>query len=262
MNSLDKQIRAKRSLGQNFLIDRTVIDRIVSNLGNVEGEKIIEIGPGQGALTAILLDSGAQVTAIEIDKELIPLLNNEFADSGRFQCVEADILQTDLSDLVPKSPIKLVGNLPYYISTAILQKLVEQKELFSLIVLMLQKEVVERITAVPGDSSRGFLTVLIEDAFTSELAFDVPPSAFMPVPKVWSSVVLLRPKTSEIIDKINFRRLLSMSFAQKRKTILNNLKNEYKNADRSLLEAGIDPKRRAETITMGEWARLTRVICR
>ncbi len=251
---------AKKSLGQNFLIDDTVIARIVSSLEISPGEPVVEIGPGRGALTHELLDSGAQLTALEIDRELVPQLNVEYGERDNFHCIEGDVLQVDLTSVVESPPAKLVGNLPYYISTAILQKLIEQRHLFSKIVLMLQKEVVARIIAKPGDSSRGFLTVLVEDAFESVSLFDVSPSAFVPRPKVWSSVISLTPKISVITDHIEFRRLVSASFAQKRKTIFNNLRNIYPNAEPLLSFADIDPKRRAETLTLLEWASLANAI--
>lgn len=251
---------AKRSLGQNFLIDETVIARIVASLEIAAGESVVEIGPGRGALTHELLDSEAQLTALEIDRELVPRLKAEFAERENFNCIEGDVLQVDLTSIVENPPVKLVGNLPYYISTAILQKLIEQRHLFSKVVLMLQKEVVERIIAKPGDSSRGFLTVLVEDAFDAVSLFDVAPSAFVPRPKVWSSVILLTPKVSAISEQREFRRLVSASFAQKRKTILNNLKNIYEDAEDLLGSAEIDPKRRAETLTLAEWTALTNKI--
>jgi 16S rRNA (adenine1518-N6/adenine1519-N6)-dimethyltransferase len=153
----------------------------------------------------------------------------------------------------------LIGNLPYYISTAILQKLIVERMMFSQMVLMLQKEVVERITAPPGSSDRGFLTVLIEAYFRVERLFDVPPDAFKPQPKIWSSVVRLVPLDRADLDSQGFRRLVSSAFAQKRKTILNNLKNIFPNAGDALRNAGIDPARRSETLTLDEWLMLTKL---
>lgn len=155
--------------------------------------------------------------------------------------------------------MKLVANLPYYISTAILQKLVEQRECFSEMILMFQREVVERITARVGNSERGFLTVLTEAYLETEKLFDVPPSAFAPAPKVWSAVVRLRPKANiGIENEARFRKIASAGFRQKRKTILNNLKNEFRNIDQVLDECGIDRQRRAETLTLEEWRCLAR----
>jgi len=251
---------AKKSLGQNFLIDDNVIARIIASLDIIAGESVVEIGPGRGALTSELLDSGANLTGLEIDRELVPRLKEEYGDRDNFRCIEGDVLQVDLSTVVEDPPTKLVGNLPYYISSAILQKLIEQRNLFSRIVLMLQKEVVDRVVAKPGDSARGFLTVLVEDAFDSKRLFDVPPEAFIPRPKVQSTVVLLTPRDSEVQDSLLFRKIASVAFAQKRKTILNNLKQTVEGADDFLRLAEIDPRRRAETLTSAEWASLIHTI--
>ncbi|MFT3745369.1 MAG: 16S rRNA (adenine(1518)-N(6)/adenine(1519)-N(6))-dimethyltransferase RsmA [Pyrinomonadaceae bacterium] len=252
-------MRPKKSLGQNFLKDDSVIDRIVDGLEVSTSDTIVEIGPGRGALTERLVSTGANVIAIEIDRELVPVLRTQFHFHENFKVVEADILTFDLEELLAgASPIntKLVGNLPYYISTPIIQKLTEFRHLFSRSVLMLQREVVERLTAKPGESERGFITVLVEDAFEAKHLFDVPPQAFFPPPKVWSSVMSLEPKNSEIADNKSFRNLVSNSFAQKRKTILNNLKANFPNASEMLRDSGIDPGRRAETLTLDEWKKL------
>ncbi|PYS88015.1 MAG: ribosomal RNA small subunit methyltransferase A, partial [Acidobacteria bacterium] len=226
-------------------------------------DTIIEIGPGRGALTERLVESGARVIAIELDRDFVPILREKFAGQENFKVLEDDALQIDFNSLISNNSTfdirhsKLVANLPYYISTAILQRLAEQREGFSELVLMFQKEVVDRITAEPGNSDRGFLTVLVEASFETEKLFDVPPAAFQPAPKVWSSVVRLKPKQADISDFDHFRNVLSLSFSQKRKTIFNNLKPHFTNAPRSLSDAGIDPSRRAETLTLDEWITLT-----
>lgn len=252
-------MRAKKSLGQNFLRDEGVIDRIVASLDLSKGDMVLEIGPGRGALTNRLVETGATVLAIEIDRDLVPTLRTQFHFHPNFSVVEADVLTTDLAELLTSIvPVKtkVVGNLPYYISTAILQKLAAERALFSRIVLMLQREVAERITAVPGNSERGFLTVMTESAFETQRLFDVAPTAFSPVPKVWSTVVALTPKPPAVGDEPGFRAIVSGGFAQKRKTILNNLKNRMPNAASVLSTAAIAPMRRAETLTLPEWVRL------
>ncbi len=249
-------MRAKKSLGQNFLRDTEVIRRISVALELDEQDTVLEIGPGRGALTERILESGASVVAVEIDRELATVLQTQFHFAPNFRIIAADILTTDLADILmgaDPAKTKLVGNLPYYISTAILQKLALERLLFSKCILMLQREVVDRITAKPGNSERGFLTVLIEAAFEVERLFDVSPAAFTPQPKVWSSVVALTPKPLSIGDETTFRNLISAAFAQKRKTILNNLKNFRDDAAKVLAESAIDPRRRAETITLEEW---------
>ena len=252
---------AKRSLGQNFLVDESVISRIIRAVDPKPGALVIEIGPGRGALTERLLESQARVIAIELDRDLVPMLRDQFAVKGDFTVLESDATTVDYDDLIgDEGPCKLVANLPYYISTAILQHLAQNARSFSSLVLMFQREVVERIAAEPGNSDRGFLTVLVETAFHVERLFDVPPRAFRPQPKIWSTVVRLTPKELNITDSSRFRALVSAAFAQKRKTILNNLKATFPNAAGALEAANIDPARRAETLTLDEWLRLNEAI--
>ena len=261
--------RAKKSLGQNFLVDEGYARRVVSALGPRAGETVVEIGPGRGALTSLLLDSGARVVAVEFDRELVGLLSGRFGSREEFKLVEADALDVDFcSGIEPASGARVVANLPYNISTAILQRLIEQRRCLTEFVLMLQREVVERITARPGSSERGYLTVLVEAFCDAEALFDVPPAAFRPVPKVWSTVARLRVRegaASDFDEKL-FARLVGACFAQKRKTIHNNLRSapedlrarvERAGGAVKLLEAaGVDPRRRAESLTLGEWAAL------
>jgi len=259
---------AKKSFGQNFLVDQNYIDKIISALNPQKGETIIEIGAGRGALTEKLVASGANIIAIELDRDLMPLLKAKFGKFENFQLVEANALKIDFAELTTgnNQKIKLVANLPYYISTAVLQKLIEQREVFSEMILMFQREVVERITARAGNSERGFLTVLVEAYLETEKLFDVPPNAFIPAPKVQSAVVRLITKSEFNIGIKNeklFREIISAGFAQKRKTILNNLKNappELKkksdNIENFLNICQIDSKRRAETLSLPEWLKL------
>lgn len=251
---------AKKSLGQNFLVDQSYISRILSAVTTKQGDSIIEIGPGRGAITEYLVEAGAEVVAIELDRELIGLLRNQFSDASNFRIVEADALEVDFRSLIESfsvtGPVKLVANLPYYISTAILQRLADHRDMFSQLILMFQSEVVNRIVAPAGSSERGFLTVVVEECFSVEKLFDVPPSAFRPQPKIWSSVVRLLPNETTRNDLDSLRRLASMAFSQKRKTISNNLKEHFPDAKAKLVAAGIDPGRRAETLSNTEWHRL------
>ncbi len=260
---------AKKSFGQNFLVDQNYIEKIISALNPNKDETVVEIGAGRGALTTKLLQSGADVIAVELDNDLIPLLKKEFGNFENFHLLENDALKVDYSKLNiqnSKLKTKLVANLPYYISTAILQHLIEHRANFERLVLMLQREVVERITAEAGNRERGFLTVLIEAYFETEKLFDVPPNAFRPAPKVWSAVIKLTPREIDFADnEILFRRLVSTGFRQKRKTIFNNLKNEGEilyNKDLAgiLNKAEIELNRRAETLTLEEWIKLTEKI--
>ncbi|HTH51920.1 MAG TPA: 16S rRNA (adenine(1518)-N(6)/adenine(1519)-N(6))-dimethyltransferase RsmA [Pyrinomonadaceae bacterium] len=248
------QHRPKRSLGQNFLRDRSVVDRIIGALDVSPGEPVIEIGPGQGALTERLIKLGADVTAIEFDRELAPALRDRFLGAN-ISVIEADALEVDFANLVGHPPAKLVANLPYNISTPILQRLIEHRDVFSLLVLMFQKEVVERIAAEPGNKERGFLSVVAQNAFEIEYLFDVPPGAFYPVPKVWSSVVRLTPKPSSEFDK-KVREVVSLAFAQKRKTLANNIRSIHPNASQILKALGLPEKCRAEELSLDDWHRL------
>jgi 16S rRNA (adenine1518-N6/adenine1519-N6)-dimethyltransferase len=265
---------AKKSLGQNFLVDDNYSEKIIAALSLTAEDTVIEIGPGRGALTERLVEKAGRVIAIELDDDLVPALREKFSQYDNFHLLNEDALQVDFAS-VHRSPFtvhgyKLVANLPYYISTAILQRLIEQRECFSELVLMLQREVVERITAEPGNSERGFLTVLVEAYMHAEKLFDVPPEAFWPRPKVWSSVVQFQPKErddADIWDEKLFRALISAGFAYKRKTILNNFKNAPPNlrekagdAQAFLERCEIDPKRRAETLTLAEWKRLNKAL--
>ncbi|HEX8141961.1 MAG TPA: 16S rRNA (adenine(1518)-N(6)/adenine(1519)-N(6))-dimethyltransferase RsmA [Pyrinomonadaceae bacterium] len=267
-------LRAKKSLGQNFLVDERVAERIVEAVGPRADETIVEIGPGRGALTSRLLEKAGRLVAIELDRELVPVLRASLGLCGNFRLVEADALSADLCVLIaPAESARVVANLPYYISTAILQRLIEQRGCISEMVLMLQREVVERITAPAGSKERGFLSVLVEAYASAETLFDVSPDAFRPVPKVWSTVarIKVRPRISvEVRDEALFRQLVSAGFAQRRKTILNNLRSapgvvracvEARGGALAVLEAAVVlPQRRAETLTLDEWARMARII--
>lgn len=255
------QIFAKKSFGQNFLVDENYIEKIISALNLQKSDNIIEIGPGRGALTEKLVASGVNVTAIELERDMISILKEKFREKQNFRLIEADALKVDFRELKESSgnhhKFKLVANLPYYISTAILQSLIAQRDVFSEMVLMFQREVVERIKAPVGSKDRGFLTVLTEAFLNAEKLFDVPPNAFRPVPKVQSSVIRLTPKSENVFtDEKFFREIISAGFVQKRKTIFNNLKKIFVCADEILNLSGIDKERRAETLTLSEWQRI------
>jgi 16S rRNA (adenine1518-N6/adenine1519-N6)-dimethyltransferase len=265
--------RAKKRLGQNFLVDETYARRVVGAFAPREGETVVEIGPGRGALTAMLLESGARVVAVEFDRDLVALLRARFSARSNFTLVEADALDVDFCAAVaPSASARVVANLPYNISTAILQRLIEQRRCVAEMVLMLQREVVERIAAPPGSHERGYLTVLVEAFCDAAPLFDVPPEAFRPVPKVWSTVARLRVREGSVVgvDGGLFLRVVSAGFAQKRKTIFNNLRAapddlraraEAAGGPAALLEAaGIDPQRRAESLTLAEWGVLAKTL--
>ena len=271
MSSLKPPIRfSKRRFGQNFLVDRGVVDRIIAAVQPTGDETIIEIGPGRGALTSRLLEKAGRVVAIEFDRELVPQLRDEFGEFANLALIEADALALDFCEAIqPATTARVVANLPYNIATAILQRLIEQRRCISEMFLMLQREVVDRITAEPASSERGFLSVLVEAYCEAEKLFDVPPRAFRPAPKVWSTVVRLqvRPQiAADVKDEALLWKVVSAGFAQRRKTILNNLREapeaiqelltKHGGASIVLCEAGIPPLRRAETLSLEEWALL------
>ena len=261
---------SKRRFGQNFLVDRTVVDQIVASVAPRADETIIEIGAGRGALTSQLLETTGRVVAIEFDRDLLPSLREKFSGASNLVLIEADALNTDFCAAIePAKRARVVANLPYNIATAVLQKLIEQRRCLSEMTLMLQREVVDRITAEAGSTERGYLSVLVEAYCEAEQLFDVAPEAFRPVPKVWSTVVSLRirPKIAvEVQDENLLWQMVSAGFAQRRKTILNNLRDAPPNIQQLLKKRGgativlcdacIPPLRRAETFTLEEWALL------
>ena len=259
-----------KRLGQHFLRDQRTIHRIIDALAPKAGETIIEIGPGTGALTSVLVERAGRVIAIEFDNKLAPLLQERFASFGSFKLVMADALTVDLcAEILPATSARLVANLPYNISTAILQRLIAQRACLDEMVLMLQREVVERVLAPPGTTDRGYISVVVEAYCEAEKLFDVAPGAFRPPPKVWSSVIRLkfRPRlNAEITDEGLLWETVSAGFAQKRKTILNNLRHApgrlreviQRNGGASIVlcKANVELQRRAETLTLEEWARI------
>lgn len=263
-----------KRLGQNFLTDQKVIQRIVEALAPKAHETIVEIGPGRGALTKSLLEQAGRLVAIEFDRNLIPLLEESFGSKENFTLVQSDALVTDVCDVIrPATQARVVANLPYNIATAILQKLIEQRHCLTEMVLMLQKEVVQRITAGPGSGERGYLSVFVEAYCQTEKLFDVAPSSFRPAPKIWSSVLRMVPRpqlTVAVDDQKLLWQVVSAGFSQRRKTILNNLRNassplqeivkNHGGASIALCQAEVDLQRRAETLTLEEWARITRAL--
>lgn len=266
--------RPSKRFGQNFLTDQSVIQRIVSALDPRADETIVEIGPGKGALTSLLLQRAATVVAIEFDRTLIPVLTEQFKTKANFRLIESDALTVNFGDAIqPAQTARLVANLPYNVATAILQRLIEQRAWIPEMVVMLQKEVVDRITAEPGSADRGYLSVFVQTYCETEKLFDVAPGSFRPAPKIWSTVIRLEARTTPAIavkDEKLLWQLVSAGFAQRRKTILNNLRNapepmqetikRHGGASIILCEAEVDLQRRAETLTLEEWGRIVRVM--
>jgi len=263
-----------KRLGQHFLRDQRTIHRIIEALGPKSDETIVEIGPGTGALTSELVERAGRLIAVEFDSKLTPLLNERFGSQSNFKLLMADALTMDFcAEILPARSARLVANLPYNISTAILQRLIAQRACFEEMVLMLQREVVERLLAPPGTTDRGFISVLVEAYCEAEKLFDVAPGAFRPPPKVWSSVmrVRFRPRiNADVTDESLLWETVSAGFAQKRKTILNNLRHASgrlqevlrRNGGASIVlcKANVELQRRAETLTLEEWGKIVQAI--
>lgn len=264
----------KKRLGQNFLIDRGIVNRIIEAFDPQLDQAVIEIGPGRGALTNELIKRAGRVVAIEFDRDLAAQLRDQFSAFANFQLLEADALNLNFCEVIkPALTARVVANLPYNIGTAILQKLIEQRSCISDMTLMLQREVIDRITAAPGSAERGYLSVFVEAYCETEKLFDVSPQAFRPAPKVWSTVARLRVReriAAGVKDEQLLWRVVSAGFAHPRKTILNNLREapgpiqellrKRGGASIVLCDAGITPLRRAETFALEEWAMLVNAI--
>ena len=258
-----------KSLGQNFLRDKRVLDRIVGLAGITEQDRVLEIGPGLGALTEELAKQAGRVVAVEKDKKLIPGLTELAQQYGNIELIPEDSLTVNFRSLfkggkikgvnIKGGGIKVVSNLPYSVSTPILIKLLEARDIFSLLVLMLQLEVGERIAAGPGTKRYGSISVLLQTYFDIKLEFRVPPSAFWPKPKVYSVVLKMVPlKTPRvpISDEKLYEKVIRAAFSSRRKMLGNSLKSAFPKDSvlKALESSGIDPKRRAETLTIQEFA--------
>lgn len=261
--------KARKRFGQNFLHDNTIIERIIASIAGTSSQHIVEIGPGKGALTEHLVTASGKLDVIELDRDLIPILEQRFAAYEHFKIHNIDALQFDFSSLIESDAeqLRLVGNLPYNISTPLIFHLLENVSIIEDMHFMLQKEVVERLTASPNSKAYGRLSILVQYLCHAELLFIVPPGAFNPVPKVDSAIVLLTPKKHRPQDQQLFNaglRELSFiakaAFAQRRKTLRNNLK-KILNAEQ-ISECDIDPARRAETLSIGEFVCLTNCYAR
>ena len=251
----------RRALGQNFLVDGRVAEQTVAAAGVGPGDRVLEVGPGRGILTRRLLAAGADVVAVEIDEALADsLARGDMGGDPALRIERADVLRFDFDRLSPE-PHTVVANLPYSTGTAILERLLAEPARFPRIVVMLQKEVVERIAAAPGSRAYGSLSVLTALWAEANVVLEVPAESFRPAPKVDSAVVRLDVSTTprvEVREPAAFRAVVRAAFAQKRKMLRNTLRAAYGDAAESGLErAEIDGRRRAETLTLEEFARLS-----
>jgi len=248
----------RKRFGQHFLHDPAVIQRIIAAIDPARGERLVEIGPGEGALTLPLLERGARLTVIELDRDLAARLESHPAAGDRLQVVRGDALRVPLAELAsPGERLRLVGNLPYNVSTPLLFRFVAQLAVIRDMHFMLQREVVKRMAAAPGSKSYGRLTVMLAASCRVEALFDIGPGAFRPPPKVWSSVVRLEPWREPpfaIDDPARFREVVRRAFGQRRKTLRNALSGLVSEA--GIRAAGCDPGARAETLPPDAFARL------
>ena len=251
----------RKRFGQHFLRDDMIIRRIVQAIAPKPGQHIIEIGPGEGAITLPLLREAQTMTVIELDRDLIPRIEAMTAAVGKVEIVHADVLTVDFTALAAGAKLRVVGNLPYNISSPILFHCIEHLDAIEDMHFMLQKEVVERMAAAPGSKVYGRLSVMLQLACTVEPLLDVPPAAFRPPPKVDSAVVRLLPQAASerpLAEQATIARLVRAAFGQRRKTLSNALDGVATVAE--LHAAGIDPRTRAEQLAPQAYVDLARRI--
>ena len=261
-SSEDRKFRHRKRLGQNFLADRGILERICDAAELSEKDRVLEIGPGKGSLTELLAERAGSVVAVEKDGRLEKFLREKFSGSENVELVFEDAASGDFARFARGSKAKLVSNLPYNISTRVLLLVLDRKEIFSRAVVMLQKEVARRISSPHGSRDYGSLSVLLQNSFDVSPAFGVPRGAFFPVPKVESAVVTLDPLEKprfEVLGERTFRTVARQAFSSRRKMIRNSLCNffEKRTVRAALEDSGIDGERRAESLSVGEFARLS-----
>ena len=252
----------RKRFGQNFLHDHTIIDNILSSIQAKPDEHWVEIGPGQGALTEPLLKQGLRLDVVELDRDLVMLLREKYRQYNKLQIYSDDALTFDFSALAKANEkLRIIGNLPYNISTPLMFHLLDNAHCIEDMHFMLQKEVVDRICATPGSKKYGRLSVMMQYYCATEWLFDVPPESFDPVPKVMSAMVRLAPHQQppvEVNDMVKFNKVVTQAFSQRRKTLRNSLK-KFIDAD-AIIALNIDPALRAEALSLNEFAKLSNQI--
>ena len=264
-------IQANKKLGQNFLIDENIVNGIVEHAEISKKDLVIEIGPGLGTLTSKLLEKAGKVIAVELDKNVLEILNDRFQLYHNFELINQDILKTDLKKLIQENlnseinTCKVVANLPYYITTPIIMKLLEENLNLESITVMVQKEVANRLTAIPGENKEaGAISYSIYYYSDAETVLNVPRNCFIPSPEVDSAVInlkLLKSPRIEIQDEKFLFQVIKVAFSQKRKTLVNSLVNNKictskQEAENSLIELGLNPKARGEELSLQDFADL------
>ncbi len=259
--------RPRKALGQNFLTDRNIINKILHAAAVGKDDCVLEVGPGRGALTELLAQRAGRLVAVEFDRDLAGLLRERFTGQEQVKIHEQDILKVDFEQLLGSHKYKVVANLPYNISTPVLFRFLEERHRFVKLVVMLQKEVGERLAAPPDCSDYGILTVLFRQWFDVKREFIVSPGCFFPSPKVDSVVISLAPLATsrvEVADQYLFERLVKAAFGMRRKTLWNCLKSgglaEVDQLEQLLSSCNIDGQRRGETLDIEEFALLSRTL--
>ena len=274
---MDKyKIRANKSLGQNFLIDDNIVSEIVEGSNVNKEDLIIEIGPGLGTLTEFLLEKAQKVICIELDERMINILNDRFKLYDNFEIINKDVLKVDLQQLIKHEKenskikdVKVVANLPYYITTPIIMKLLEEQLDLEFITVMVQKEVGDRLIAIPGDKETGAITYTVYYYAESQKILEVPNNSFIPEPEVTSEVIKLnirKKEPIEVSDKKLMFKIIKNAFMQRRKTLVNALTNSKivlnkEEGIKILKEIGLNENIRAEKLTLQNFADITNMIC-
>jgi len=265
--------RIKKRLGQNFLVDRNVLDKIIEIADISNHDNILEIGPGVGTLTLSLAERGARIVAVEVDHTLIPILREVLDPYHNVTVVHSDILALDMPLFIRENfgdgTVKVVGNLPYYITSPVITKMIEARSCFERIVFMVQKEVADRLTSPPGTKEYGSMTVFVQFYLQVEVAAHVSRNVFFPPPDVSSAIVRMTPRSTPPVDVPSekvFFDIVHCAFGQRRKTILNSLSNcpalslSKDEAARILHKASVDASRRPETLSLEDFARIARCL--
>ena len=258
-------LKADKNLGQNFLVEESVVNRIAKAAELTPEDTVLEIGPGIGTLTQALAMTGASVVSVELDKRLIPVLQETVGAYENVRVVQGDILKINILETVQAEPFKVCANLPYYITTPIIMHLLEQKLPLERLVVMVQKEVAERMTASPGGREYGAISVAMQYYTEPKIAFIVKAGSFLPAPKVDSAVLVCKKRSTppvDVPDENVFFKVVAAAFSVRRKMLTNSLKNmgglTGEQVKSWLDRAGIDGKRRAETLSLEEFACLAR----
>jgi len=255
----------KKRLGQHFLVDRNILNKVIRTAGVEKEDVVLEVGPGLGEMTLALARQAKKVIAIEIDSKLVAILEKKMRDHANVEVVKSDILKVNFDQFLRNEgrPIKVVANLPYQISTPLLFRFIESKEVFSTFTLMLQREVAERLAAPSGRKEYGSLSVLTQSFFELSIRFFIKPSAFFPPPKIESAVVQMAWRETPLVetnDEEWFKRVVKACFGYRRKTLTNALKHSEltlpESIESKMKGIGIDPRRRPETLSIQEFAKL------